>query len=398
MKKIPVHHPVVKGLAFPIGYTVFMNIFQAAAILLIVAFCFARAIVSLIAVPDMGAEIFMDRLMLDYSTTTTDLALFLSALTIVAALLILWFVFNRKEKSFAEYFRFTPAPAKAIWAAVLLGLSVFFIFLVLQTLLQTAAIWLMETGLALLREMGVDVTAIENFYYALMEELASMENDFGMFVIAVVLGAPLAEELVFRAGPLKHLTKKMPAFYAILLTSALFALAHGSPFQMIYTFALGMISGYLFIKTDSIYPSLVCHLTLNGANLIVMALQSIFRTDLWSDTPYYEQISTKLDIALLIVTWAFLVLALIVSIPMLIVGIRLLVGLRRSTPVAGDGALHTSPAPTAQIDAAHVMPGDMLEDELDAPVTLDLPPEPAPVFVEQEAAIIRAEQDEEDEV
>lgn len=351
---------VIKGLAFPIGYTVYMNALQICLILLILGLCLTRALLALIAVPDIPGETLINQYMLDYTDLLNHNTWFLSVLSTISALLILWFVFNRKGKSFTEYFRFTPAPLKAILAAVLLGLSLFFISNTLVSLLQEAFFMLLDWLLTALAKFGIDISPLVNYFYELIEAMSQMYDGFGMFAVAAIIGAPLIEELTFRAGPLVHLTKRMPAFYAVLLTSALFALAHGNPIQMIYTFGLGMVAGYLFIKTDSIYPSIVCHFVFNGANLLTMTLQALFRTDHWIDSPYYEQISTKFNTCLNVTYWVFSAVTCIIAIPMLVIGIMLLVKLRRPDPATEEQA----------------------------------PSEIVPVSVEQDAVVIPAEPEE----
>ncbi len=327
---------VLKGLAFPIGYTVYMNVFQIGAVLLIAGLCLARALLALIAVPDIGIDAYVEHYMLDYANLINSNTWFLSALTTISALLILWFVFNRKGKSFIEYFRFTPAPAKAIIAAALLGLSGYFITNALMTVLQQALFALIDWLLLELESAGFDITPFVEYIEMLLESMSQMYDGVGMFTIAAILGAPLIEELVFRAGPLVNLTKKMPAFAAIMLTSALFALAHGSPLQMIYTFGLGVVAGYLFIKSDSIYPAIVCHFAFNGANLIALAMESLFRTDFWIDSPHYEEICAKLDTWSVITFWIYTAVTFVIAIPVLVIGIIMLIKLRRPEPAVQD--------------------------------------------------------------
>ena len=123
MKQKTNNGAVIKGLAFPVGYSVYMSVVQFGGIFVILGLCIARALTALIAMPDIAAETMINQIMLDYTNVLNNNVWFLSAISTVSALLILWFVFNRKGRSFTEYFRFTPVPAKAILAAVLLGLG-----------------------------------------------------------------------------------------------------------------------------------------------------------------------------------------------------------------------------------------------------------------------------------
>ena len=349
---------VLKGLAFPVGYFVYMNAFQIIGVFAIMGICLARALLALIAVPEIGINAYVDHYMQDYVNLVNSNTWFLSALTTVSAILILWFVFNRKGKNFIEYFRFKKAPFKAILIAVLLGLSGFFITNAIMSFLQPALLALLDWMLTTVEQMGVDVTGLRTFYDAILESMGQMYDGVGMFTLAAIFGAPLIEELVFRAGPLNHLTKKMPAVGAIMLTAGLFALAHGNPLQMIYTFGLGVVAGYLYVKTDSIYPAIVCHFTFNGANIIGLFMDAMFRTDFWEGNYYYDQICEQFNTYSTVTFWIYLIVTVLISIPMMIVGIIMLVKLRKpAAPTVSAPAVSApvvsapAPAPAAYAPA-----------------------------------------------
>ncbi len=334
---------IVKGLAFPIGYTVFMNVFQSIAMIVIIFLILASVITALIAMPELGTEDVVMQIMDGYTNILNSNMWFLSALTTIAALLILWFVFNRKNRNFMEYFRFTKVPFKAIAAAVLLGLSWFFLTNGLVSVLQEALFALLDRLFAYLEETALmDISPFIDMFYEILNSMNQMYDGVGMFTIAAICGAPLIEELVFRAGPLTHLTKRMPTFAAVLLTSALFAFAHGNPIQMVYTFVLGLFAGYLFVKSDSIYPAIVCHFVFNGANLISMTLQSLFNAEPWAENPLDPQLSEKLANWSTAAFWIYTGITVILAVPMLIVGIILLCKLRR--PVKEAAVASAQPA------------------------------------------------------
>lgn len=323
---------VIKGLAFPIGYTTFMNVGQTILSVGLILMVLIRSIVAglsfygLDADPaDMTGKI-MEWFNYDNTTTTIKYAMFFSALTTIGAIVILWFVFNRKGRSFTEYFRFTKAPVKAIIAAVLMGLSLHFIVNAIMLAGESLLNALLEM---LMRAMeSLDPAIAEEFrifYETYTEMMSSMSQDAGMFTIAAIFGAPLIEELVFRAGPLVNFKGKMPTWAALLITSALFGLAHGAPIQVAYTFVVGLVLGILFIKTDSIYPCIVGHFCFNAANLIPMIMEGFL------GGPYQnETMIGWLNTAYIVYTIA----AAVIAIPMLIVGIILMCRLRKPAPAA----------------------------------------------------------------
>ena len=136
----------------------------------------------------------------------------------------------------------------------------------------------------------------------------------------------------------------MPAVGAIMLTAGLFALAHGNPLQMIYTFGLGVVAGYLYVKTDSIYPAIVCHFTFNGANIIGLFMDAMFRTDFWEGNYYYDQICEQFNTYSTVTFWIYLIVTVLISIPMMIVGIIMLVKLRKPAAPAVSAPAVSAPA------------------------------------------------------
>ena len=367
---------IVKGLSFPIGYTVYMTAFQSAATFLIMGLCLVRAVLALAAVPDMGVDAYLNHFMQDYSGLTMRSLWFLSALTTVSALLILWFVFNRKNTSFTEYFRFKKAPVKAIVAAALLGLSLFFLVNVAMTAIDSLLNALREALFQMLETLDPAIADYARNYFETYTQLMSgAGDDVGMFTVAAIFGAPLIEEMVFRAGPLTKFKGKMPTLAAVLLTSALFALAHGNPLQMVYTFLLGIVCAYLLIKSDSIYPSIICHFAFNGANLIAMTMQALFRTDFWADTPYYDQLCAKFEVWSNATFLIYLIGSALIAIPMLIAGIILLISLRR--PVPAENMLLADDLQLMRCDDACVISAEEGPQEPQEPQEQQTPQEPA---------------------
>ena len=82
-----------------------MNIFQTLLALLVAGICLARALLVLIAVPQMGADTMLEQFMLDYTNMLQSNTWFMSVITTVLALVILWIVFHRKGKNFAHFAR-----------------------------------------------------------------------------------------------------------------------------------------------------------------------------------------------------------------------------------------------------------------------------------------------------
>ncbi|MGL5575081.1 MAG: lysostaphin resistance A-like protein [Sarcina sp.] len=85
--------------------------------------------------------------------------------------------------------------------------------------------------------------------------------------------APFIEEMMYRGIALNSLLKKYSDKIALLLSSLIFGIMHFSLFQSINAFFIGLIIGYLFIKTKSLYLCIFIHFC---NNFIVMYMPTLF--------------------------------------------------------------------------------------------------------------------------
>jgi membrane protease YdiL (CAAX protease family) len=88
--------------------------------------------------------------------------------------------------------------------------------------------------------------------------------------IALVVVAPIAEELLYRGYLLSRLRKTFPYGVSIFLTSSVFALAHGQLNVGIDTFILSLALCLLVYKTESIVPSIILHACKNGLAFLLL--------------------------------------------------------------------------------------------------------------------------------
>ena len=88
--------------------------------------------------------------------------------------------------------------------------------------------------------------------------------------LAVVIVAPIGEEIVFRGFLQKFLEKYWGDITrAVLVTSLFFAMIHFNPFWTIQIYMLGVILGFLSWKTKSVIPSILLHVVNNGSAFIL---------------------------------------------------------------------------------------------------------------------------------
>jgi membrane protease YdiL (CAAX protease family) len=94
---------------------------------------------------------------------------------------------------------------------------------------------------------------------------------FGLNAATVVIGAPIAEEILFRGLGYTLLERFAPGL-AIGGSAVAWALAHGLVQAFPLIFALGVGLGFLRRRTGTIVPGMLLHATFNGIALISAAV------------------------------------------------------------------------------------------------------------------------------
>ena len=91
----------------------------------------------------------------------------------------------------------------------------------------------------------------------------------GYMVVALL--PPLVEEMVFRGCVLKALLRWKPErkWLMTTLSALLFSLVHMNPAQMPHTFLIGLLLGWMYMRTGSIVPGVVYHWANNTAAYVM---------------------------------------------------------------------------------------------------------------------------------
>ena len=91
-----------------------------------------------------------------------------------------------------------------------------------------------------------------------------------LFVSMAIVPA-VAEEFLFRATVLSNL-KPYGKVMAVVGSSFLFALMHQNPYQLIYTMVAGLVMGYAYVKTGSIWCPMLIHFFNNALSVVQQVL------------------------------------------------------------------------------------------------------------------------------
>ncbi len=107
----------------------------------------------------------------------------------------------------------------------------------------------------------------------------------GSMVVAIiytVLIAPLCEELVFRGLITCALYDNVPKILTILVPAVLFSLIHlPSPIALLYTLILGLVLGFIRLRTNSLVPCVLIHSFFNLTNYMLFIPNQIGLYIVW---------------------------------------------------------------------------------------------------------------------
>jgi len=104
------------------------------------------------------------------------------------------------------------------------------------------------------------------------------DSDLGVWggILRIVIIAPIVEELIFRGVIMSGFSRIYHPVFAIFFSALLFALFHLNPWQFPAAFALGLILGWIRIRTDSVLACIAGHAIHNG----LVFLTVVFYNDL----------------------------------------------------------------------------------------------------------------------
>ena len=93
-----------------------------------------------------------------------------------------------------------------------------------------------------------------------------LKSPFWFFLVGAIL-APLVEEIFFRGFLFQGFRARYGWVPGMLLSSAIFGLAHLDPAALIPTFILGCLLAFLYQRTSSVWPGVIMHMLVNSFGL-----------------------------------------------------------------------------------------------------------------------------------
>ena len=106
---------------------------------------------------------------------------------------------------------------------------------------------------------------IYNFFgIEVQNDLAEMTyiTPFGVNFLFIGVLAPIFEELIYRKAIIDRL-RRYGDLPAILISGLIFGLIHGNFSQVFYSMAIGLVLGYVYVRTGNVLYTILLHATFN---------------------------------------------------------------------------------------------------------------------------------------
>jgi membrane protease YdiL (CAAX protease family) len=92
-------------------------------------------------------------------------------------------------------------------------------------------------------------------------------------LISLVILPPVIEETVFRGFIFPALAKRTGLIIGAILSSALFGLAHWQANISVYTFVLGLLLCFTYVRTRSLIPGILLHMANNALAFLALTMK-----------------------------------------------------------------------------------------------------------------------------
>jgi len=117
------------------------------------------------------------------------------------------------------------------------------------------------------------------FQEAMKELLKNLSLSQGLFLLALL--PAVCEETLFRGVILSGVRRRFPFLTSTLFVGILFGLFHlPYPFRMITASLLGVLFTGVALKTDSVFPAMMAHFTVNGITVMVAFIKPQWETEI----------------------------------------------------------------------------------------------------------------------
>ena len=150
------------------------------------------------------------------------------------------------------------------------------------------------------------IPSMQSFHEMITEILKNGMTDppFWVSVICTAIFPAIFEEWLCRGVVLRGLLTRMKPVWAIVISALFFGVIHLNPWQMLNAFILGMLLGYIYYKTGSLWLTMLYHFVNNGSLVILAQIPAMEEVDYFKDL---------IPLSIYVVVYALCVVVLVAS-------------------------------------------------------------------------------------
>lgn len=182
---------------------------------------------------------------------------------------IVYYFITRKEHPMKDlgFRKLTPS-----WWLGIIGVAVMFVSIPFSTSLTT---WNESMNLGdTFAQLEDYLKVLEETAQAATEKMLNVDTIGGLLfnLVIIALIPAIGEELTFRGVLQQSLTRKMNPHIAIILSAAIFSFIHFQFYGFLPRMFLGIVMGYMFYITNSLWTSMLMHFVNNGTAVVLYYL------------------------------------------------------------------------------------------------------------------------------
>ena len=219
---------------------------------------------------------------------------------------IVYYYLTRKENQLESLG--LRSPAEPTWI-ILIGVVLMFVSLPVTNQL---ARWNENTSLFSTFEKLEDyLRELEDMATATTEKMLNV-NTFGgllLNLLVIALIPAIGEELTFRGVLQQGLARKMNPHIAIVVSAAIFSFIHFQFFGFLPRMFLGLLLGYMFYITGSLWTSILMHFVNNATAVVVYYLNNkgtiSVDAEHFGEAPNTWMVTISLVVTVLLIFWSW---------------------------------------------------------------------------------------------
>ena len=147
-------------------------------------------------------------------------------------------------------------------------------------------------GTIMVLATGIVIEPLLNLFPATyLDQLGNIMSAGGWMMFTSIVVAPVIEETLFRGILQDALMRKYGVFIGIVIASAVFGIVHLIPQQVVNAFMIGLVLGYIYYRTGSLWPVILIHCINNAISYFTWMLNGgkllSTREQMDNDTLYY---------------------------------------------------------------------------------------------------------------